>query len=563
MMAKILCIDDEADIRRDIVEELRDAGYETVEAENGEAGLAAIKADKPDLVLCDITMPGMDGYQLLAELRENHPELADMPFVFLSALADNKQVIAGRSLGADDYLTKPVDFDMLLVTLKSRLRQVERMNARKERQLVKLYKAVTTKDTTTVNDEAPTTLQEAATDSPAAAKRGLPDQATTDEKDDESACQLSKQLSNLVHRNSGRVVVGRFHLIGLQEIKQELGDRWAQNAQRVYSIAEQTIEKWLTNDDILRRDQSNDFLVCFASLSEGEASITAQKITNQVRQAVLDSCEHPESSRVTPEVHTVQFADGEITNSDDLLSLVTEKLNQASERAEAAESTILRETFKTAKLRFREVQTRSDTTASFTIVEFDQSSLTKIERLMAARSDPAEIAAEIDLLTLGRVTEHIINGHSPKDSMMVAAVHFSTVGYSRYFEKYKRFCQNLTEQMRNVLIFNVKKIPSELTAMRISVSISNLRTFSRFRMVQINKSNLGNIELLRCQVKIVAFDFSDLADVLRDDWKKVAELIQRVHRNKARFFVDKVESAEFADILKGLGTDFLSVREPT
>ena len=150
----ILCVEDEADIRGDIVEELRDAGYATVEAANGREGLEAMAEHKPDLVLCDITMPEMNGYEMLTSLRDNHPELADLPFVFLSALADRKDIIAGRQLGADDYVTKPVDFGMLLAMVESRLRQVTRMQTRKQRHLVKLYRVLTGQEPP-VGDGAP------------------------------------------------------------------------------------------------------------------------------------------------------------------------------------------------------------------------------------------------------------------------------------------------------------------------------------------------------------------------------------------------------------------------
>ncbi|NQV20598.1 MAG: response regulator [Rhodospirillales bacterium] len=145
-MAKILCVEDEELIRKLVVEELADEGHETIEASNGEEGLAAIMKYKPDLVLCDVNMPGMGGYQLLTTLRENHPELADMPFIYLSALADRKDVIGGRKLGADDYLTKPIDFEMLLNSVETRLNQVNRMEARKQGQMVKLYKALSGDD---------------------------------------------------------------------------------------------------------------------------------------------------------------------------------------------------------------------------------------------------------------------------------------------------------------------------------------------------------------------------------------------------------------------------------
>ena len=77
-------------------------------------------------------MPVMDGFEVLKELRENHPKYADMPIIFLTALASRNQVIAGKELGADDFITKPIDMEMLLATVNSHLIQIARMKARKQ-----------------------------------------------------------------------------------------------------------------------------------------------------------------------------------------------------------------------------------------------------------------------------------------------------------------------------------------------------------------------------------------------------------------------------------------------
>ncbi len=142
-MAKIVCVEDEAGLREDIVETLELAGHTVIQAANGALGLAAILAEKPDLTISDVTMPEMSGHDLLRVLRETHPEFADMPFLFLSALADRKDQIAGHKLGADDYLTKPVDFEILHVVIEAKLQQIERMRRQKDRQLLKLYGALT------------------------------------------------------------------------------------------------------------------------------------------------------------------------------------------------------------------------------------------------------------------------------------------------------------------------------------------------------------------------------------------------------------------------------------
>jgi len=124
-MITILCIDDEADIRKLIVEELVDAGFATLEASNGREGLELIIAKWPDIVVCDITMPEMDGHQLLAEIQVNYPDFSNIPFIFLTALADKQNLLAGLKAGAADYLTKPIDFDVLMAKVAGCVIRIE------------------------------------------------------------------------------------------------------------------------------------------------------------------------------------------------------------------------------------------------------------------------------------------------------------------------------------------------------------------------------------------------------------------------------------------------------
>ena len=143
-MAKIICIEDEDDLREIIVEELVEAGYEVVEARDGREGLNAILAQKPDLVISDISMPNMNGYELLREIqsdemRKKYPTYAEVPFIFLSALTDRNEVIEGMKLGADDYITKPVDFDILLARIKARLRQISKIRSKKSEDMKNIF----------------------------------------------------------------------------------------------------------------------------------------------------------------------------------------------------------------------------------------------------------------------------------------------------------------------------------------------------------------------------------------------------------------------------------------
>ena len=123
---KILCIEDDRETAGLIAEELRERGFEVGVADGGQEGLMAIMRSTPDLVLCDISMPGMTGFEVLERLNEIAPRLGRIPFVFLTALADRDTELRGRRLGADDYVTKPIDYDRLLFIIDARIAGIAR-----------------------------------------------------------------------------------------------------------------------------------------------------------------------------------------------------------------------------------------------------------------------------------------------------------------------------------------------------------------------------------------------------------------------------------------------------
>jgi DNA-binding response OmpR family regulator len=123
---KILCVEDDRDTAALICEELVDRGFEVRVAYNGRDALSAILKEPPNLVLSDIGMPGMSGFELLERLTSMEPRFESMPFVFLTALGDHDNELKGWQLGADDYLTKPVDYDVLAALISARLARVAR-----------------------------------------------------------------------------------------------------------------------------------------------------------------------------------------------------------------------------------------------------------------------------------------------------------------------------------------------------------------------------------------------------------------------------------------------------
>ncbi len=121
-MKSVLVIDDNTDIRENISEILEMAGYRTFSAENGKKGVEMALKEKPDLIVCDIMMPELDGYGVLHLLRKN-ADMQTVPFIFLTAKTERTDLRKGMEMGADDYITKPFDDIELLNAIEVRLKK--------------------------------------------------------------------------------------------------------------------------------------------------------------------------------------------------------------------------------------------------------------------------------------------------------------------------------------------------------------------------------------------------------------------------------------------------------
>jgi len=119
-MKKILVIEDETETRDNLVLMLEMEGFKPVSAPNGKLGVATAKRELPDVILCDVSMPELDGYGVLEALRADDRTVS-IPFIFLTAKTDKKDLRTGMNLGADDYLTKPASAEEVLSAINARL----------------------------------------------------------------------------------------------------------------------------------------------------------------------------------------------------------------------------------------------------------------------------------------------------------------------------------------------------------------------------------------------------------------------------------------------------------
>lgn len=121
-MARILVVEDEGPIRDNLRRFLRLAGHDVIEAENGRVAIERLRTARPELVLCDLMMPDMDGYGVLEALRAD-PATAGVPFVFITASAEKEEMQQGLTRGASAYVTKPFNLQVLGEVIERALRE--------------------------------------------------------------------------------------------------------------------------------------------------------------------------------------------------------------------------------------------------------------------------------------------------------------------------------------------------------------------------------------------------------------------------------------------------------
>jgi DNA-binding response OmpR family regulator len=126
MKKTVLVIEDSSDVRSLISDMLEMSGFECMLAENGLIGVEMARRHRPDLILCDVRMPELDGYGTLEALRKDEAT-ASLPFIFLTGLCDTQQMRQGMVLGADEYLTKPFTVAELICAVNARLEKEERI----------------------------------------------------------------------------------------------------------------------------------------------------------------------------------------------------------------------------------------------------------------------------------------------------------------------------------------------------------------------------------------------------------------------------------------------------
>ncbi len=577
MAATILCVEDESAVRELIVDELKHEGYHTIEAEDGEAGLDAILNHKPDLVLCDITMPNMSGDQLLVELRSSHPEYSELPFIFLTALADREHIVAGKRAGADDYLTKPIDFDLLLATIEVRLEQVRRINLRKDEELVKLYKSL--QESKPGNSSAASSLSGEVRLSDISQSVGKRLNGRLVPLAEEFGKTASRQAAGeppvnthplpskfetklAAAINDDSVVAGKVQLLGLDEIKSSLGAQWDSHAQQVLRISARTIEQRLASGDTFEVVDSEKFLICFGSLDEREAQIKAHAILREIREKVLgtDSIDAAvkDSFGIASEVHRVPLSETDISEESDVVGLLLSRIDEAAHRAREQERTAIATMVDSARIVPGPVSTTRGAKAPFAMALFDKQTNSDILMLRKARPDNSELDVEIDALRLGRTAEWLCENQFNAPPVLIVDVSFSTLDRKKSRDQYLQLCSSLTEAATAHLAFHLRSVPIDSLPSRVEAAAHAIRRNSRVAMFELQELSLAGVNPCELPIQVATCDYRRLGPRIEARPEEFRKLVKALHSSKIRTLVTGLTSKAQMKSLFELGADFVA-----
>jgi len=503
-MAKILIVEDEPDLRETIVEELKDEGHLTIEAGNGLEGLERLVDETPDMIISDITMPKMNGYQFFRSVKEKYPNHEFTPFIFLSALSDRESQLKGLRLGVDDYLTKPVDFDLLLMKVDLNLR----------RQLAHSKRLVAT-DAASVAPSPPSS------------------------EDDDVEPPSTTSFDAIFNRQDGKLLTTKFETISDAKLEAAFGDHAATLSDQIRQHAEAAIRDHLDPDDALHLTSSNDFLVVFAKLPTEDVETKASLIRDAIWE-VLFKHSNDEKLASTHARSCALMAGGLSDIEDDaVLPAIDQLFEEARETARDAEAKMLVQSYHHDSLYAQKMLTPTNAASKVKLLTFEKETLKRNRKLLNEGRYHDDFLIELHRGLFQRLRERRAFHEAFAKSVMLLPIRFQMLVNESSRERLVKLCAALEDDFEATIIVELIETPD-----RFHSSLAQFKPLPIGRQLQFVElrrlEQLGSLELGQLGDLGVAFFSMRFEHVQRQDKDVLRHLIQTFEANGIKFCIKEV-----------------------
>ncbi|WP_085906073.1 response regulator [Kiloniella majae] len=544
-MATILCVEDEDALREDLVEELEDEGYDVLSARNGEEGLKIISENKNlDLVLSDISMLIMNGFELLKQVRENEATIADIPFVFLIALSDRDQILEGKKLGVDDYVIKPVDFDLLFATLATRVRQISKIKQKQEKEMVALYKALSPEEQ----------REQAASLKPSSQPQAPQQENNKPVKAPSASSSQPPQLPE-----TGKLVTGRFQLLGLDKLKEKLNNKTDKYMSSVQTVIQKVVSKNLSPEDVCKIGDDHEMMICFAKLSEEEAAYKIESIKREIWIKVLGEEDYQEELSINSQVYEIEVEEEEYANAKDPWDLIQDRINKAAAAAEERVDIFMSEILERAEVRFTKLQNTDGKPLPISVATFDRFGQEKLNSInqVIKKEDPRCLVIEGSYI--GQTIAYMIANLSDMAAGVVLKISYQLCINKKEFENALGLLEKLPTVARDRMIIAITDIPPKLHLSQLSDLMMRVRPFCKMGMTefQLEMPSDQNFEMIGAS--ILMLDFHEATALIKHSKPAFIQAVKTLRLKKKKMLITNVPSNQI-EICKKLGANFIDVR---
>lgn len=508
-MAKILVVEDESDLRSAIVDELNDEGHVTIEAGNGLEGLEKLTADIPDIIISDITMPEMNGYQFLRSVKEKHPEFAEIPFVFLTALANRDDELKGLRLGVDEYITKPIDFGLLIARVELALRRRPAQSVSKQ-------------------------MPESPTGSEAA--------SGSDQGDETPAAKLD----NIIQDNDGRVLTGKFETVSLEAIREKIGDRWSEASDSILTNAEAVIREHLGAKDTFHITPSKDFLVCFADRSEEQVDTKVSLIRDAIWDRLISQTGDEDLSRVDGQAFELSLNQDKTKDVDTFFSEIDDAVDKQKALASEGSQRTLSQIFRIEDLYALALITSKGLPSKIKMLSFEKKYNNRIRKLFGSGRFEGAFLLELQQALIERLKEKRTFREAFKGVAMLLPIRFDLMSDEKVRDGLIDLCKDLERSLGVTLIIEVTDTPDRINS-HIR-ALTPLPVGRQLQFLELRRTvQLTNLDISELNGQGVAFVSMPFDHAKQHEENNLCQFVQELERKGIKFFVKDVPEGRLAE----------------
>ncbi|MCG8361616.1 MAG: response regulator [Kiloniellales bacterium] len=534
---EILVVEDQGVLRKLIVHELSAVGYRTRQASNGREALNAIRSNRPDLILSDVEMPEMGGFDLLRQIRAGSDNGRPIPFIFLSGLSDAKQIQSGLELGASDYVTKPVDFGILIAKVRNRLQENHVSRQHQEQQLVKLYKAMS-RQAAPGEAASPTEGGDADGAAPALADG-------SDER---------QRLLRILEAKDGKVVAARIFINNMCNIREAFGPRWRAWAERTRSFAESIIRAKAAGQAVVSRNEDGDFVICFAQLNAMEAQAFCLTVIEEIGDKFFGGEDGQASPHFNYHVQDVELTADSVEDCYNLADVCIARMLEPPGNSPAARRKLVQGIAGSTKIITDPVQLNDGGEAPLKLTRFDPTTKKQVETWARTLLGFSDVVAGLDVMMIAKVVEILAEAPTEDRRLLSLDLHSSTLLHAAYRSQFVSVLSQIPSAIRERLAIHIVDNPSNdyLPA----PLIASLLDLAKIVIFEMHSLEADGLHLKGKKLAILSIDYDKLFKYERLDEKSIDRVANEIHRHGPRFLVKGVPEAKWGTLSRS-GIDMI------